>query len=64
MQSAQYSGDDLLPIGQAAKLLGVSTDTLRRWDAAGRICALRTPTGQRRFRYGDITTLMTSKAAS
>jgi molybdopterin-binding protein len=29
--------DDLIRIGAAAQALGVSTDTLRRWERAGRI---------------------------
>src|SRR5947209_4979445 len=34
-------------IGQAAELLGVSTDTLRRWAASGRIRVRRSSGGQR-----------------
>ena len=34
-------------IGNAAELLGVSVDTLRRWVDAGRLAASRTPQGQR-----------------
>ena len=34
-------------IGQAADLLGVSTDTLRRWADAGRLATTRTPGGRR-----------------
>ncbi len=29
--------DDVVPAGEAARRLGVSLDTLRRWDRAGRI---------------------------
>ena len=36
-------------IGAAAKELGVSRDTLRRWDAAGKIEVERTPNGHRRY---------------
>ena len=45
---------DLIPIGEAARMLGVSVDTLRRWEAAGHIDATRTPTGQRRFAITEI----------
>jgi len=34
-------------IGQAAELLGVSADTLRRWVDGGRIAAIRTEGGRR-----------------
>ena len=34
-------------MGQAAELLGVSTDTLRRWADAGRVATVRTPAGRR-----------------
>lgn len=36
-------------IGQAAKELGVSRETLRRWEAAGKIEVERTPKGHRRY---------------
>jgi len=42
--------DDVLTIAEAAATLRVSYSTLRRWEAAGRITAERTPGGQRRYR--------------
>jgi predicted site-specific integrase-resolvase len=39
----------LVPIGAAAKALGVSTSTLRRWEAADRLVPTRTEGGQRRY---------------
>ncbi|HUD01171.1 MAG TPA: IS607 family transposase [Rhabdochlamydiaceae bacterium] len=36
-------------IGKAAKELGVSKDTLRRWEAVGKIKSERTPRGHRRY---------------
>ncbi len=36
-----------LTIGEAARLLGVSVDTLRRWDRAGRIRTIRSPANRR-----------------
>lgn len=41
-------------IGKAAELLGVSVDTLRRWETAGKISTSRTPRGHRRY---DLTEL-------
>lgn len=42
--------EDRLLIGEAAKYLGVSIDTLRRWDRHGLLVADRTLGGQRRYR--------------
>lgn len=60
MQSTHAYGDpnELLPPGIAASLVGVSTDTLKRWEKAGRITSSRTPTGHRRFRRADVLALM------
>jgi putative resolvase len=41
-------------IGDAAKELGISTKTLRRWTDTGKIKFERSPTGQRRFFLADI----------
>jgi predicted site-specific integrase-resolvase len=39
---------------EAAKTLGVSTQTLRNWDKAGKIKVIRTPTGLRRYDLSSI----------
>ena len=45
----------LLSIGQTAKLLGISIDTLRRWDSSGRLKSIRTgPKGHRFYNQSDI----------
>ena len=42
-------------ICEAAECLGVCTQTLRRWDAAGRLRALRHPmTGFRYYRRAEL----------
>ncbi len=47
--------DKLLSIGQVAKLLNISIDTLRRWDAAGRLPSFRSgPLGHRFYHQSDI----------
>jgi excisionase family DNA binding protein len=38
-----------LSISQAARLLGVSLSTVRRWSDAGVLPSYRTPGGQRRY---------------
>lgn len=51
--------DNLLSIGQAAKLLGVSTVTLRRWDLAGKFKpVMRTFGDHRRYAEQDISALL------
>lgn len=49
---------ELIPVGEAAKLLGVSTDTVKRWEKAGRISSVRTPTGHRRFDRAEVLALL------
>lgn len=49
---------NLITVKEAAELLGVSTKTIRRWEADGKIKAVRTLGGHRRF---DITTLLGNK---
>ncbi|MDO8487856.1 MAG: helix-turn-helix domain-containing protein [bacterium] len=39
----------LLPIGSAARKLGVSIETLRRWEKEGKISSHKTPAGHRRY---------------
>lgn len=41
--------DELLNIGQAADILGVSIDTLRRWDENGKLVAIRKEGGTHRY---------------
>lgn len=50
--------EELLSIKQAAQILNVSTQTLRRWDKQGVLKAVRVGTrkgvGDRRYRKSDI----------
>ncbi|HET7736436.1 MAG TPA: helix-turn-helix domain-containing protein [Nocardioidaceae bacterium] len=54
----ELSPDDLLPIGTAAAIVGLSVDTLRRYETEGKITARRTPGNQRRFRRADVLALL------
>jgi predicted site-specific integrase-resolvase len=51
-------------IGKAAKELGVSRDTLRRWEAAGKIEVERTPNGHRRYDLAKLRGIVARKAPS
>ena len=46
--------DRLVTIGKAAKILGVSKMTLRRWDEEGRLVSIRTEGGHRRYDISKI----------
>lgn len=46
--------DKLLPISDAADLLGVSITTLRRWEVEGRLVPTRTVSGHRRYDLSKI----------
>lgn len=46
-------------VGEAAERLGVHPETLRRWEAAGRITSTRTPGNQRRYLVTDVEELAT-----
>jgi excisionase family DNA binding protein len=45
---------------QAARYLGVSLATIRRWTDAGHIACYRTPGGQRRFSRGQLDEFIAS----
>jgi molybdopterin-binding protein len=48
-------------IGQAAELLGVGVETLRRWEVEGRLATTRTDGGQRRVAIAEVTRLLTER---
>jgi excisionase family DNA binding protein len=56
--SYDSSQDDLIAIGEASKILGVSVQTLRRWEREGRINCYRTVMNHRRYRRGDIEQIL------
>ena len=49
-------------LGEAARLLGVSVDTLRRWDNQGRIRTRRDSANRRRVPASEITRLRGEEA--
>ncbi|QBC87350.1 MerR family transcriptional regulator [Mycobacterium avium] len=57
------SSDELISPGEAAALLGVHVDTVKRWERDGRISSLRTPLNHRRYRRGDVEKLLTEAAS-
>jgi excisionase family DNA binding protein len=52
---------EYLTVGAAAKFLGVSRSTLRNWDRAGKLKAVRHPiNGYRLYRRGTLNKLLKS----
>jgi molybdopterin-binding protein len=47
----------LLRIGQAAEILGISVETLRRWEADGRLATVRSAGRQRLVPLADVVRL-------
>ena len=45
---------NLLKIGEAAELLGITVNEVRAWVTAGKLRELRTIGGHRRFRLGEV----------
>ena len=52
-------GERLLTTSQAALILHVSDETVRRWAEEKRIRHLRLPSGQLRFRPSDLAEVLT-----
>ncbi len=53
----------LLAIGEVARLLAVSIGTVRNWERSGKLAAIRTPSGQRRFRRSDVQAILNPDTA-
>lgn len=61
VRHVRYSGGrkevrmaELMQVRQAARILGVSENTIRRWEDRGLLRAVRLPSGVRRFRPEDV----------
>jgi molybdopterin-binding protein len=50
--------DHVLRVGQAAEMLGVTVETIRRWEAEGRLSMTRSRGGQRLVPIGEVTRLL------
>ena len=55
--------DDVLTASEAARALGISLDTLRRWDRAGRIRTSRDDANRRLVPVAEVTRLKGGDAA-
>jgi excisionase family DNA binding protein len=50
--------EDWLGLGEAARLLGITPNTLRRWSDSGHVASFTTPGGHRRFARAAIESLV------
>jgi molybdopterin-binding protein len=64
MQRKPARTGDPIRLGEAAEILGVSPDTVRRWTAAGRLPVRRTTGGQRTVERADVARLATERRRS
>jgi excisionase family DNA binding protein len=56
--------DKRLSIGEAAKYLGVSRDTLRRWEKKGKISPYRSPSNRRYYTKDQLSVLLKKPKAA
>lgn len=56
--------DKLLTLKETQSILNVSKSTLQRWDKSGKLAALRTEGGHRRYKQSDIERIVGDKKAS
>jgi excisionase family DNA binding protein len=59
--NSKHTNDPLLSIGDASEYLGVSIDTLRRWEKKGKVEAYRSPGNHRYFKKSDLDNLFGKK---
>lgn len=56
-----HDDDRTMRIGQAAELLGVSVETIRRWEVDGRLATTRSTGGQRLVQIADVSRLLAER---
>lgn len=64
MPARDTQPSERIPIGDVARMLGISVDTVRRWEAEGRLSAVRTLGGQRRFLRSEVEALLDPQDAA
>jgi molybdopterin-binding protein len=64
MTSSESNVATMVRLGQAAEMLGVSVETLRRWEADGRLTTTRSEGGQRLVDLAVVGRLLTERRQS
>ena len=64
MEATNERSVGTLRLGQAAELLGVSPDTLRRWEADGRLATQRSAGGQRLVALAEVRRLLAERRSA
>ncbi len=59
--TSPQSGNGRIRVGQAAEMLGVTVETMRRWETEGRLQMERSSGGQRLVALADITRLLAER---
>ncbi len=45
-------------------MIGVHPDTIKRWEASGRLSSFRLPNGHRRYNRADVAALLNTEASA
>ena len=53
---------DIYRMGEAASVLGVRVETLRRWESEGKVTTARTPGGQRTVAASEVARLLSAQS--
>ena len=64
MRVGRADGESWLRLSEAASLLGISLNTLRRWSDAGKLVCYRSPGGHRRYRRNEIEALLSRQSGT
>ena len=64
MRVGKADGEAWLRLSEAADLLGVSLNTLRRWSDSGKLPCYRSPGGHRRYRRADAVAALRHQAGA